>query len=102
MNDPYTIVVLIAGPLGLLYALKGDEMGKVLSTGKSVSKSFSLDGTDLWKLIVGGLIVGAGAFLTSLTEGIEGVDFGEWTPHVTAGMAVLVNLARKFLADNTK
>lgn len=100
MSD-FLILALVVAPIYAAYVFWGDEMGKILSTGASKSKPFSLDGTDLWKLFVGCFVAGSGAFLTTFTESIGDIDFGEWTPHVTAGAAVLVNIARKFLADNT-
>ena len=98
--DPYAILFAVALPLASLWAIKGKDMLKVLSTGASESKKFSLDGTDLWKLFVNALIVGGGAFLTAMEQSISEFDFGEWTVAIVAANTVLVNFARKFFADN--
>jgi hypothetical protein len=49
----------------------------------------------LTKLLKGALIAGLGAGLTYMAEGLQGIDFGEWTPIVVAGFAVFVNAIRQ-------
>ncbi len=49
------------------------------------------------KVLVGAGIAMAGAGLTYLTETIPNVDFGTYTPYVTAVFSVLVNVLRKAL-----
>lgn len=45
----------------------------------------------------GAAIAAVGAALTFVTTAITGVDFGTWTPVVTAGFAVLTNAVRKWM-----
>jgi len=47
------------------------------------------------KLVKGALIAGAGAAMAYMAEGLQGIDFGEWTPIVVAGFSVLVNAIRQ-------
>jgi hypothetical protein len=49
----------------------------------------------LIKLFKGALIAAAGAGLTYMAEGAQGIDFGEFTPVVVAGFAVAVNAIRQ-------
>jgi len=72
-----------------------------LKTGQSKSEGWSLDGEDAWKILVSCLIVGGGAALTAFEQQMSEQDFGMWTTAVMAVNTVLVNLARKFLADNS-
>lgn len=48
----------------------------------------------------GALIAAAGAALTYVTEFVSGTDFGSFGPIVAAGLAVLVNLLRKYAVDD--
>lgn len=52
----------------------------------------------LKKLLKGAAIAAVGAVLTYLTEAVAGIDFGEWTPVVTAGFAIVANALRYLLA----
>lgn len=65
------------------------------------SKPFAISPDDFAKLAKGAMIAAAGAALTYVAAAIPGIDFGPYTPAVTAVAAVLVNLARKFLTDTT-
>ena len=49
----------------------------------------------LIKLLKGALIAGLGAGMVYTAEGLQGMDFGEWTPIVVAGFSVLVNAVRQ-------
>jgi hypothetical protein len=49
----------------------------------------------LIKLAKGAVIAGLGAALAYFADGLEGVDFGEWTPIVVAGFSVFVNAVRQ-------
>lgn len=56
---------------------------------------------EAWEKVAKGMfIAAAGAAITYMTEALSGMDFGEWTPAITAAWAVLVNMARKFLAEH--
>lgn len=73
-------------------------MNKLLS-GDLPSKKYQLSLEDLKKIGIGALIAVGGAFLTYLCDLIPNIDFGVWTPIVVSGFGVLINFARKFLAD---
>ena len=62
------------------------------------SKRYTLNKADLESLTKGLLITMAGAGLTYLTEYLSKQDFGDYTPIVMTGMALLVNLVRKLVA----
>jgi hypothetical protein len=47
-------------------------------------------------IIKGAGIAAAGAFLTYASQAITSVDFGAMGPVVAAGLAVLVNIVRKW------
>lgn len=47
------------------------------------------------KVLVGAVIAMLGALLTYLSEVVTTVNWGEWTPIVTALFAIFVNMARK-------
>lgn len=49
----------------------------------------------LIKLFKGALIAGLGAAMAYMAEGLQGVDFGEWTPIAVAGFAVVINAIRQ-------
>lgn len=63
---------------------------------------FQISGEDLKKIGIGAVIAGLGALLIYAIEGLGRLDFGIWTAAVTALAGILVNLVRKWLADNTK
>jgi hypothetical protein len=63
------------------------------------SKRFSINKDDLKKIAVGALVALGGALLTYVTETLVQVDFGQWTPLVVSMSSVLINTARKFLAE---
>jgi len=67
---------------------------------KKRTGKFSLDRTDLVKLGKGLLIAVAGAALTYCSEWIAGADFGSWTPMVVTVWSVVVNVVRKWIADD--
>jgi len=56
--------------------------------------------TKLVKIAKGTGIAAAGAALTYLAETIPGVDFGVYTPYVTAALAVVVNALRQLLKND--
>lgn len=65
----------------------------------AVSEKYQLTWNDMGKIGKGLLIALAGAGLTYLTEQIPNVELGEWTPIVVAIWSVIVNAARKWLAE---
>lgn len=64
------------------------------------SPKYQLNASDMKSIAVGAGIAVAGALITYLSEAIVQVDFGELTPVVVAISSILVNAARKWLADN--
>jgi hypothetical protein len=66
-----------------------------------MSNRFTLDTYDLRKVAIGLAVALAGAAATYLTEFVSGADFGESTPIVVAATSVLVNIVRKWAANNT-
>jgi hypothetical protein len=69
---------------------------------ESGSRALMLNGTDVSKVVKGLVIALAGAGITYGTEQIPGIDFGVWTPIVAAGWATVVNLLRKWIADQSQ
>lgn len=63
----------------------------------SMSARFSLNDTDWKKIWTGCLVALAGAAIVILSEVIPGIDYGQYTPVVTALSAVLVNMLRKWV-----
>lgn len=63
------------------------------------SDRFELNKEDMWKVGKGLLVAAGGAALTYIAEVVTQVDFGSWTPVVVAGASVLVNLGRKWIAN---
>jgi hypothetical protein len=61
------------------------------------SKQYSFIPEDVKSVLVGAGIAGAGAIVTYIAENWASVDLGEWTPFVAAGVAVIVNLVRKYI-----
>jgi hypothetical protein len=65
------------------------------------SPRFLLGSADVQKIIKGGLIALAGAGVVFMTN-ISGLDFGAWSPTVGALAAIVINVLRKWIADNTQ
>lgn len=63
------------------------------------SEKMTLTKENVKKIITGALIAMTGALVTYFAEAIKGVDFGQWTPLVTALSAILVNAIREYLKD---
>ena len=63
------------------------------------SPHFTLNVEDLKKIGVGAGIALGGALLTYFTTVVTNTDFGEWTPVVTAGWSVFVNIVRKYFRE---
>lgn len=66
----------------------------------TVSPSFSLNKTDLIKIGKGAIFALCGALLTYLAQTIPHIDFGSYTPIITALLAVAMNTAHKWLSAN--
>ncbi len=66
-----------------------------------MSATFRLNKEDLIKIAKGLLIATVGAVLTYLTDLIPKIDWGAFTPLVTAGFSVFANMVRK-LVNNCK
>lgn len=65
----------------------------------NTSKRFTLNKQDLQKIATGAFVAIGGALVTYLTQVVAQIDFGDFTPVAVAVSSVLVNVARKFLAD---
>lgn len=63
----------------------------------SKSKKFDLIKQDLTKIAIGAGVAGVGAILTYTTQELSNIDYGEWTPVITALMSILANTIRKWL-----
>lgn len=66
---------------------------------ENTSTKFQLNKADLQKIGTGALVAIGGALVTYLTQVVAQIDFGDFTPVAVAVSSVLVNVARKFLAD---
>jgi len=67
----------------------------------SKSKTGKLDSTDWRKIGTGAAVAVLGAILTYATEIIPDLELGDYGPMLAAGLAVLVNVIRKILTDNS-
>ena len=65
----------------------------------SSSPAFSLNTTDLYKILRGAAVVAIGAGLTAILDAVPFIDFGAYTPVVTALSSSLVEAVRRFVAD---
>lgn len=66
------------------------------------SKPFQLSKEDIKKVGKGAVIAVSGALLTYITELIPTIDFGAYAPLIASIWAIIVNLAWKFIKDNSK
>lgn len=67
-----------------------------------LSPKWSLNSIDWKKIGIGALVAIVGAVLTYSQQVIMKVDFGTWSPIVMIVNSTIVNLVRKFIADNTE
>ncbi len=67
---------------------------------ESHSGRFALDRADWRKIGTGLLVALVGSFATFLADLTTTIDFGLWAPFVSMVLGVLVNVLRKWLADN--
>lgn len=65
-----------------------------------MSEKYSLNKQDLKKIGTGALVAIAGALLVYLTDLVPTIDWGVYTPIVTAVFAILANLVRKWLSES--
>lgn len=63
------------------------------------SKRFSLNKKDVQKILTGAMIAMGGALLTYFAESLKDVDFGQWTPVVTALASIAINAGRQYLSE---
>jgi len=68
-----------------------------MAKSKKESKTLKLIKEDLKKIAIGAGVAGAGAVLTYATQEVSNIDYGEWTPVITALMSILANTIRKWL-----
>ncbi len=67
-----------------------------------LEKLLGLNAESLQKVITGALIAGGGALLTYLAANLGNIEFGAFTPLITAGAAILINYLRKLLDELQK
>lgn len=65
-----------------------------------MSQRFTLNSQDLKKISTGAIVAIVGALLVYATDLVPQIDWGVYTPLVTAVFAVLANVVRKWLAEN--
>lgn len=65
------------------------------------SKPGKLNAADATRILKGAAVVAAGALLTYFTSVIANIDFGPYTPIVTAAWSIVVNFGRIWVADNS-
>lgn len=66
---------------------------------KTISKEWQLIKHDLTKIGIGALMAGLGAVMTYATQELANIDYGQWTPIITALLSILVNTIRKWMAN---
>lgn len=66
-----------------------------------MSKSFSMDQSDLLSVAKNALLVGVAAVLTYIGENISSVDLGSATALVVPVVVVAINTLVKWVRDNT-
>ncbi len=64
------------------------------------SPRFKLNASDLLKTMLFALMVGAAASLVWLMENAGLLDLGTWQPFVVAGIGSVLELVRRWLANN--
>jgi len=62
------------------------------------SPQYSLNQTDGYKILRGGLIVAAGAIITYVLDTIPMIDFGVYSPLVVSISSSLLETLRRYLA----
>lgn len=77
------------------------EVLKKLAVGASTSGAFQLNITDLKKLGVNAILVGAASTLLYLSNGIKSEDFGVLTPIVIPLISAALESAYRWVKDNS-
>lgn len=83
---------------------KAKEMKDILSklaVGASTSSAFSIDMTDVKKMLVNALLVGASAMVLYVSQGLSSLDLGTMTPYVVPIIAGALDLVHRYLKDNS-
>lgn len=65
------------------------------------SKSKSLTRADWKKGLIGLAMAVIGAVVAGVSTWVSGTDFGPWTLGIAAATSYLVNMARKWITDNS-
>ena len=64
------------------------------------SKKFTIDMTDFWSLVRGGLLVGSAAALTYIGQNLGGLDLGDLGTLIVPVVTVGINTVIKWLKSN--
>jgi len=64
-----------------------------------MSKKYELNKKDMIKIGKGAMITLLAALFTYLAQIIPGIDFGTYSPTVTALLGIFINTARKYFVD---
>ena len=64
------------------------------------SPRFSLNFTDLGKVLLFGLMVGIAAMIVSVTNNLGLIQLGSWQPLVVAGLATVLEMVRQWISNN--
>jgi hypothetical protein len=67
-----------------------------------MSKKYAISKVDLKKVGTGLVIALLGSLATYMEQTCSQIDFGSWTIFIVALNSTLVNLIRKWIADETK
>lgn len=65
------------------------------------SPKYKLNAEDGKRIAKGACVALVGAALVYVLNIIPQIDFGTWTPIVVAGAAVIANVVRVWISDNT-
>jgi hypothetical protein len=74
---------------------------KKLAVGASSSSAFKIDFTDLKKMFVNALLVGAATTVLYVSGHLSSADFGVYTPIIVPVLAGALDAVYRFLKDNT-
>lgn len=79
-----------------------EKLKALISFGKSVSPAWSLDKTDLLKLVRNSAVVAAIAVCTYLGAELANYDLGVWEPVAAWMVTTALDFFKKLKTDNTK
>lgn len=74
---------------------------KKLAVGASSSSAFKINFTDIKKIAVNAIMVGAATTVLYVSGHLNNVDFGVYTPIVVPLLAGALDVVYRFLKDNT-